>query len=91
MGQKNNNFIDSFQVLSSSLDSLVENSNENDFKYLCQEFDSNIIDLVMQKRFYLYEYMSNCKKFKEELPIKENFYSSLLGKKVGDYEYEHIL
>ena len=91
MGQKNKNFIDSFQVLSSSLDSLVENSNENDFKYLCQESDSNIIDLVMQKRFYLHEYMSNCKKFKEELPIKENFYSSLLGKKVGDYEYEHIL
>ena len=45
----------------------------------------------MQKGFYLYEYMSNCKKFQEELPIKENFYSSLLGKKVGDYEYEYFL
>ena len=51
MGQKNINFIDSFQFLSSSLDRLVENLNKNDFKYLSQEFDSNISDLVMQKGF----------------------------------------
>ena len=29
--------------------------------------------------------------FEEELPIKEKFYSLLIGKKVGDYEYEHVL
>ena len=29
-------FIDSFQVLSSSLDSLVQNLGKNDFKYLSQ-------------------------------------------------------
>ena len=38
----NNNlvFIDSFQFLSSSLDSLVTNLGKDDFKYLSQEFDS---------------------------------------------------
>ena len=40
------NFIDSFQFLSSPLDSLVKDFNKNDFKYLSQEFDNNILDLV---------------------------------------------
>ena len=40
------NFIDSFKFLSSSLDSLVKNLAKDDFKYLSQEFDNNILDLV---------------------------------------------
>ena len=49
----NNNlsFIDSFQFFSTSLDSLVKNSNKDDFKYLSQEFDSNVLDLVKRKGF----------------------------------------
>ena len=39
-------FIDSFKFLSSSLDSLVKNLAKDDFKYLSQEFDNNILDLV---------------------------------------------
>ena len=74
-------FIDSFQFLSSSLDSLVKNLAKDDFKYLSQEFDNNILDLVKQKRFYPYEYMSDFEKFKEELQIKEKFYSLLTGRK----------
>ena len=42
-------FIDSFQFLSYSLDSLVKNLVKNDFKYLSQEFDSKALDLVKQK------------------------------------------
>ena len=42
-------FIDSFQFLSSSLDSLVKNLSNGDFKYLSQEFDNNLFDLVKQK------------------------------------------
>ena len=40
----NNNlsFIDSFQFLSSSLDSSVKNLSNDDFKYLNQEFDNNV-------------------------------------------------
>ena len=39
-------FIDSFQFLSASLDSLVKNLNKDDFKYLSQEFDNDLLDLV---------------------------------------------
>ena len=52
-------FIDSFQFLSSSLDSLVEDLCKNDFKYSSQEFDNIILDLVKQKGFYPYEYMND--------------------------------
>ena len=60
----------SFQFLSSSLHSLVKNLSKDDFRYLNQEFD-NVLHLVKQKGFYLYEYMSDFEKFKEELPSKE--------------------
>ena len=79
----NNNliFINSFQFLSFSLNSLVKNLNKDEFKYLSQDFDSKVLDLVKQKGFYLYEYMSDFEKFKEKLPSKEKFYSSLTNKK----------
>ena len=75
------NFLGSFQYLSSSLDSLVKNLNKDDFKYLSQECDNNVLDLVKQKGFYLYEYMSDFEKFKEQLCSKEKFYRSLTDKK----------
>ena len=84
-------FIDSFQFLSSSLESLVKNLNEDDFKYLSQEFDDNVLDLVKQKGFYPYEHISDSEKFKEELPSKEKFYSPLTDRKVSDKEYNHFL
>ena len=56
-------FTDSFQFLSSLLDSLVKNLSKVDFKYLSQEFDNNVLDLVKQKGFYPYEYMSHFEKF----------------------------
>ena len=58
-------FIDSFQLLSSSLDSLVKDLKNNDFKYLIQEFHKNKLDLVKQKGFYPYEYMTDFEKFKK--------------------------
>ena len=37
--------------------------------------------------------MDNLEKFKEQLPSKERFYSSLTltGTKISDKEYEHVL
>ena len=35
--------------------------------------------------------MSDFEKFKEEMPSKENFYSSLTDRKINDKEYEHVL
>ena len=40
------NFIDSFQCLSSSLDSLVRNLEKDDFKYLTQEFDNEVFTIL---------------------------------------------
>ena len=51
---------------------------------MSQEFDKNILDLVKQKGFYLYEYMSDFENFKEELPSKERFYSSLSNTKISE-------
>ena len=77
-------FIDNFQFLSSSLNSLVKNLSKNDFKYLSKEFHNNVLDLVKQKGFYPYEYTNDFEKFKEELPSKEKFYSSSTIRKIND-------
>ena len=54
---------------------------KEDFKYLSQEFGNNLLDLVKQKGFFSFEYMSEFKKFKEQLPSKEKFCSTLAAKK----------
>ena len=46
-------FIGSFQFQSSSLDSFVKNLCKDDFKYLSQEYDNNVLDLVKQKGFFI--------------------------------------
>ena len=74
-------FIDSFQFLSTSFDTLAKNLSKDDFKYLSQEFNNNVLDLVKQNGFYPYEYMSDFDKFKEELSSREKFNSLLTGKK----------
>ena len=66
-------FIDSFQFLSYSLDNLVKNLAKDDFKYLRQEFDKNVLDLVKQKWFYSYEYMMDFEKFTEQSSSKKKF------------------
>ena len=85
------NFFDSFWFLSFSLDSLVKKLNKDDFKYLSQKLDNNLLDLVKQEGFYPFEYMSNFEKSKEQLPSKEKCCSSLTGKKNSDKEYDHVL
>ena len=52
-------FTNSFWFLNSSLDSLIKNLGENDFKLLSRKSDSEVLDLVKQKGFYPYEYMSS--------------------------------
>ena len=48
---------------------------------MSQEFDNNVLNLVNDKGFYHYEYISDFEKIKEQLPSKEKFYSLLSGKK----------
>ena len=44
-------FIDSF-FLRFSLDSLVKNLGKDNFKYLGQELNSDVLDLINQKEFH---------------------------------------
>ena len=52
---KNLVFIDSMQFMNFSLDKLVKNLSENDFKYLTEEFGSKNLELLKQKSAYPYE------------------------------------
>ena len=66
-------FIDRFQFLSFSLDSLVKNLNNEDFKYLNQEFDKNKLHIVKQKGFYPGEYRTDFESLKNNYHAKEKF------------------
>ena len=71
--------------MSSSLDKLVKNVSDEDFKYLVEEFSSENLELLKQKGPYPYEYMNSFERFNEkELPAKKYFYSSTKDGKIGD-------
>ena len=82
---KNLVFIGSMQFINSSLDKLVKNLSDKDFKYLVKEFGSEKLELLKQKGAYPYEYMNSFERFNEEkLPAKKYFYSSIKDGKIGD-------
>ena len=56
-------FIDSMQFMNSSLDKLVKNLSDEDFKYLVEEFGSENLELLKQKVANPYEYMNNFERF----------------------------
>ena len=60
---KNLVFIDSMQFMNSSLDKLVKNLSDEDFKYLVEEFGSENLEILKQKGAYTYEYMNNFERF----------------------------
>ena len=47
------------QFMNSSLEKLVKNLSDDDFKYLTKEFGSKNLELLKQKDAYPYEYMNN--------------------------------
>ena len=76
----NNNFVftDSMQFMKSILDALVKNLSDNDFKYLSEEFNGGLLELVKQKGVYPYEYMDSFGNFSgDKLPDGPEFFSSL--------------
>ena len=82
---KNLVFIDSMQFMNSSLDKLVKNLSDKDFKYLIEEFGSENIELLKQKSDYPYEYMNSLERFNEEkLPARKYFFSSTKEGKISD-------
>ena len=66
------------QFMNSSLEKLVENLSDDDFKNLAKEFGSKDLELLKQKDSYPYEYMDSFKRFnKEKLSDKKCFYCSV--------------
>ena len=75
-------FIDSFQFISPSWDSLVETLNKDNFKYLSQEFDNNVLDLVKRKYFFLMSIWLILKSLKNNYSPKKSFIVCLLTEKL---------
>ena len=69
---KNLMFIGRMQFINSSLDKLVKNLSDEDFKYLVEEFGSKSLELLKQKGTYPYIYMDSFEKFNEEKLMVEN-------------------
>ena len=82
---KNLVFIDSMQFMNSSLDKLVKNLSDEDFKYLAEEFGFNNLKLLKQKGDYPYEYMNSFKRFDEDkLPARKYFFGSTKKGKIDN-------
>ena len=54
------------QFMNSSLDKLVKNLSDEDFKYLVEEFSSENIELLKQKGAYPCDYMNSFEKINEK-------------------------
>ena len=75
---KNLVFIDSKHYMSSSLEKVVKNLSEDDFKHLTQEFGSENLKLLKRKDAYSYEYMDSFEKiFRKKNCLVKSFYKSL--------------
>ena len=89
-------FLDSLQFLKASLDNLVGNLQDTDFKYLISEFPEDKLGLLRKKDSYPYEWVDSYKKFTyPRLLPKETFYSSIddgkRGKGDGHISYAQYL
>ena len=74
---KNLVFIDSMQFMNSSLDKLVKNLSDEDFKYLVEEFGSENLELLKQKCDYPCEYMKSFERFNEKNCLLENIFTAV--------------
>ena len=82
---KNSVFIDSMQFMNLSLDKLVKNLSDEDFKYLVEEFGFDNLEILKQKGAYPYEYMNSFKRLNEKkLCAKKYFYSSTKKRNIDD-------
>ena len=85
-------FKDSFKFMALSLGKLVKNLSEDDFKNLEKYFTPEEVELLKQKGFFPYDYLSSIEKLKDtEPPPQEAFYSKLKCKGINNYNYKHVL
>ena len=89
---KNLIFIDCMLFVNSGLDKLVKNLNDEDFRYLSEEFSGEQLKLVKEKGIYPYEYTNSFKRFSgNTLPDKNKFFSSLKDCGINEIEYQRAI
>ena len=82
-------FIDSMLFMNSSLDKLIKNLSDSDFKCLSEIYSGEELELVQKQEIYPYEYMSSFKKFKEsKLDDIDKFFRSLKDWGISEKEYQ---
>ena len=82
-------FIDSFNFMSQSLDTLSSNLSEDSFIDTKEEVDKGL-ELMMKKGAYPYDYMDSFSRFNEKhLPKRGDFYSQLYDEDISEDEYRH--
>ena len=69
--------MDSMEFMNSSLDKLVKNLSDEDFKYLVQEFGCENLELLKQKDASPYEYMNSFERFNEKNSLLKNIFTTL--------------
>ena len=72
---KNLVFIGSMQFMNFSLDKLVKNLSDEDFKHLVKEFGSENLEILEQKGAYPYEYMNSLERCDEEKLCARKYFS----------------
>ncbi|XP_034250641.1 uncharacterized protein LOC117651036 [Thrips palmi] len=84
-------FLDSFNFVSASLDTISTSLSPHDLFMLYQVYpNKRLRDLLMRKGVYCYEHVQSYQQLVEEtqLPGIDAFYSSLTGDTVSEEEYE---
>ncbi|XP_023212216.1 uncharacterized protein LOC111615072 [Centruroides sculpturatus] len=83
-------FIDSFKFMASSIDKLSSNLKKKQFRETSKFFRNHLLDLVIRKGVYPYDYMDSWEKCEmDKLPPKQEFYSTLNEWDITDKDYKH--
>ena len=81
----------SFTLKKASLDELVKNLSNEDFKDLSEEFSYEKLELVKKRGIYPYEYFNSfLKNKKTNLPGIDKFFSSLKVCSISEKEYQRV-
>ena len=65
------------QFMNSSLDELVKNLSDEDFKYLVEEVGFENLEVLKQKDSYPYEYMNSFERFNKKNYLLENIFTAI--------------
>ena len=88
-------FLDSYQFMPNSLETLIDNLAQEGLKHfkqlMCAFPEENIAKLLLRKNVYCYDYIDSHGKFHEtSLPPKEAFYNRLKEEHISDKDYEQV-